>query len=80
MRAYRVTKVVDNVHQEKYFVHGEWRRRDQLLVVPGVDMRSRAVVVAKHRKRKKQDAGAARARQYFELPVIRYVVYHGDLR
>ena len=53
MRAYRVTKVVDNVHQEKYFVHGEWRRRDQLLVVPGVDLKSRAVVVAKHRKRKK---------------------------
>ena len=53
MKAYRVTKIVDNVHQQKYFVHGAWRQRDQLLRVPGVDMTSRAVVVQKHRRRKK---------------------------
>jgi len=53
MKAYRVTKVVENVHQEKYFVHGAWRFRDALLKVPGVDMVSRAIVVQKHRRRKR---------------------------
>ena len=49
MRAYPVVKLVDNVHQEKYYVNGQWRMRDKLLKVPGVDRLSRAEVVQKHR-------------------------------
>ena len=53
MKAYPVVHAVDNVHQEKYYVNGEWRMRDKLLKVPGVDRTTRAEVVKKHRKRKK---------------------------
>ena len=52
MKAYPVVKLVENVHQEKYFVGGAWRFRDALLKVPGVDRLSRARVVEKHRQRK----------------------------
>ena len=52
-KAYPITRMVNNAYQEKYFVHGEWKMRDELLYIPGVDMESRKVVVEKHRKRKK---------------------------
>lgn len=53
MKAYPVIKMVDNVHQgEKYYVNGNYRFRDQLLKVPGVDLLTRAKVVAKHRQHK----------------------------
>ena len=53
LKAYPVVKLVDTVHSEKYYVNGAWRFRDQLLKVPGVDMVSRARVVQKHKRRKK---------------------------
>ena len=52
MKTYPVVKLVENVHQEKYYVNGAWRFRDALLKVPGVDRLSRAKVVEKHRQRK----------------------------
>ena len=45
--------LVNNVHQEKYYVGGDWRKRDMLLKVPGVDETTRDAVASKHKKRKK---------------------------
>jgi hypothetical protein len=54
MTTYVVVKKTDNVHQGlKFYVNGKYRFRDELLKVPGVDLLTRARVVEKHRRHKK---------------------------
>ena len=43
-----------NEHEDKYYVAQDWRYRDTLLRVPGVDATTRDAVTARHRQ-KKQD-------------------------
>jgi hypothetical protein len=41
------------VYDEKYYVASDWRTRDKLLLVPGVDALTRDAVVRRHRLKKK---------------------------
>jgi hypothetical protein len=47
-------EVHEGVYDEKYYVAKQWRTRDKLLLVPGVDALTRDAVTRKHRL-KKQD-------------------------
>ena len=44
---------VEAVYDEKYYVASDWRHRDKLLLVPGVDALTRDAVNARHRLKKK---------------------------
>ena len=47
------TVVKYNEHEDTYYVGGNWRTRDKLLKVPGVDALTRDAVTRKHRLKKK---------------------------
>ena len=44
---------VEAVYDEKYYVASDWRHRDKLLLVPGVDALTRDAVTRRHRLKKK---------------------------
>ena len=48
------TVVKYNKHTDAYYVGGQWRQRDKLLKVPGVDALTRDAVNRKHRLKKKE--------------------------